>query len=52
MPGEAAVVEQVRTVAERVAGGYGLEIFDVQFRREARRHGAAHPHRQAEQVRN
>lgn len=29
------VVEQVRAVAARVAGGYGLEIFDVQFRREA-----------------
>jgi ribosome maturation factor RimP len=35
MRGEAAVVEQVRTAAERVAAGYGLEIFDVQFRREA-----------------
>jgi ribosome maturation factor RimP len=31
----ADVVEQVRTVAARVAGTYGLEIFDVQFRREA-----------------
>ena len=31
----ADVVEQVRTLAARVAGGYGLEIFDVQFRREA-----------------
>jgi ribosome maturation factor RimP len=29
------VVEQVRKAAERVAGGYGLEIFDVQYRREA-----------------
>ena len=29
------VVEQVRTVAARVAGSYGLDIFDVQFRREA-----------------
>lgn len=29
------VVEQVRTVAARVAASYGLDIFDVQFRREA-----------------
>lgn len=29
------IVEQVRTVAGRVAAGYGLEIFDVQYRREA-----------------
>jgi ribosome maturation factor RimP len=29
------VVEQVRTVAARVAAGHGLDIFDVQFRREA-----------------
>src|SRR6266545_1257633 len=29
------VVEQVRHAASRVASGYGLEIFDVQFRREA-----------------
>ncbi len=35
MRGEASVVEAVRTVANRVAAGYGLEIFDVQFRREA-----------------
>src|SRR5438034_2899359 len=35
MRGEASVVEQVRSVATRVAAGYGLEIFDVQFRREA-----------------
>src|SRR5216117_262368 len=28
------VVEEVRAVAARVAGSYGLEIFDVQFRRE------------------
>jgi ribosome maturation factor RimP len=28
------VVERVRTVARRVAADYGLEIFDVQFRRE------------------
>jgi ribosome maturation factor RimP len=32
--GEASIVEQVRTAAARVAGSYGLEIFDVQFRRE------------------
>jgi ribosome maturation factor RimP len=35
MRGDASVVEQVRAVAARVAAGYGLEIFDVQFRREA-----------------
>ena len=29
------VVAQVRTVAARVAAGHGLDIFDVQFRREA-----------------
>src|SRR5689334_23835942 len=29
------VAEQVRNVATRVAQTYGLEIFDVQFRREA-----------------
>ena len=28
------VVEHVRTIAGRVAGSYGLEIFDVQYRRE------------------
>src|SRR5260221_7824268 len=33
--GAETVVEKVRAIAERVAGGYGLEIFDVQFRREA-----------------
>jgi ribosome maturation factor RimP len=31
----ADVVERVRTVASRIAETYGLEIFDVQFRREA-----------------
>ena len=31
----ADVIERVREAAARVAGGYGLEIFDVQFRREA-----------------
>jgi ribosome maturation factor RimP len=35
MRGEAGVVEQVRAVAARVAEDYGLDIFDVQFRREA-----------------
>jgi ribosome maturation factor RimP len=35
MRGEASVVEAVRSAASRVAVGYGLEIFDVQFRREA-----------------
>ena len=29
------IVGQVRVIAERVAASYGLEIFDVQFRREA-----------------
>ena len=29
------VVERVRAIASRVAAGYGIEIFDVQFRREA-----------------
>ncbi len=29
------VVEQIRVVAGRVAASYGLDIFDVQFRREA-----------------
>jgi ribosome maturation factor RimP len=28
------VVERVRTIATRVAGSYGFEIFDVQYRRE------------------
>jgi ribosome maturation factor RimP len=35
MRGEAAIVEQVRAAAARVAQSYGLDIFDVQFRREA-----------------
>jgi ribosome maturation factor RimP len=34
MTREADVVEQTRTLAGRVAGSYGLEIFDVQYRRE------------------
>jgi ribosome maturation factor RimP len=33
--GAETVIEKVRAIAERVAGGYGLQIFDVQFRREA-----------------
>jgi ribosome maturation factor RimP len=33
--GASDVVEHVRMLANRVAGTYGLEIFDVQFRREA-----------------
>ena len=35
MPRETDVAEQVRNVATRVAHTYGLDIFDVQFRREA-----------------
>jgi ribosome maturation factor RimP len=35
MPREAPVAEQVRAIAERVAASRGLDIFDVQFRREA-----------------
>ncbi len=31
----ADVVAQVRAVASRVAGAYGLEVFDVQLRRES-----------------
>jgi ribosome maturation factor RimP len=30
-----SVLDQVREVAVRVAAGYGLEIFDLQYRREA-----------------
>jgi ribosome maturation factor RimP len=32
---EAEVTQQVRETASRVAESYGLEVFDVQFRREA-----------------
>src|SRR4051812_39234454 len=32
-PGD--VIAQVRTIADRVVASYGLEVFDVQFRREA-----------------
>jgi ribosome maturation factor RimP len=35
MRGEASVIDRVRSLAGRIAGSYGLEIFDVQFRREA-----------------
>jgi ribosome maturation factor RimP len=35
MRGSESVVARVRDAAERVAAGFGLEIFDVQFRREA-----------------
>jgi ribosome maturation factor RimP len=35
MPRQADIVERVRAVASRVAQGYGLDIFEVQFRREA-----------------
>ena len=33
--GAETVVEKVRAIAERVAAGYGLEVFDIQYRREA-----------------
>ncbi|MGE0447996.1 MAG: ribosome maturation factor RimP [Vicinamibacterales bacterium] len=35
MRGEASIVERVRAAAAQVAADYGLEVFDVQFRREA-----------------
>lgn len=35
MTGAGSAVERVRELAARVAGTYGLDIFDVQFRREA-----------------
>src|ERR1041385_5682207 len=35
MRGEAGVIERVHALAARIAGSYGLDIFDVQFRREA-----------------
>ena len=35
MRGEAGIVEQVKNAATRVAATHGLELFDVQFRREA-----------------
>jgi len=33
--GAGSLIDQIRTMAGRVAESYGLEIFDVQFRREA-----------------
>lgn len=35
MRGEASIVERVRAAAGQVAAAFGLEVFDVQFRREA-----------------
>ena len=35
MTDRADVVDRIRAIAVRVAASYGLEIFDVQFRREA-----------------
>jgi ribosome maturation factor RimP len=35
MRGEAGVVDRVQQLAARIAGSYGLDVFDVQFRREA-----------------
>jgi len=35
MRGVASIVEQVRVAAGRIAESHGLELFDVQFRREA-----------------
>lgn len=35
MMSSADIVERLRAAATRVAGSHGLEIFDVQFRREA-----------------
>lgn len=35
MPRQADVTQQVLGAAARVAAGYGLEVFDLQFRREA-----------------
>jgi ribosome maturation factor RimP len=32
---ETDVVDRIRAIAERVAASFGLEVFDVQFRREA-----------------
>ena len=30
------LIDRIRAIAERVAGSYGLEIYDVQFRRGGR----------------
>jgi ribosome maturation factor RimP len=35
MPANDTVIEQLRVAAARVAASYGLEIFDLQFRRES-----------------
>src|SRR3982750_3210954 len=35
MRGEAGVIDRAQLLAARIAESYGLEIFDVQFRREA-----------------
>jgi ribosome maturation factor RimP len=35
MRGVASIVEQVKAAVTPIAEGYGLELFDVQFRREA-----------------
>ena len=35
MPREADIAAQVKPIAARIANSYGLEIFDIQFRREA-----------------
>jgi len=35
MPREADIAAQVRSIAARIASSYGLEIFEIQFRREA-----------------
>jgi ribosome maturation factor RimP len=35
MPREADIAAQVRPIATRVANSYGLELFEVQYRREA-----------------
>lgn len=36
MAGQEAQRDRIRSIAERVADSYGLDIFDVQFRRESR----------------
>ena len=33
--GTARLIDQLRPIIERVSAGYGLDLFDVQFRREA-----------------
>ena len=34
MQGSASVIEHVREIASRIAGSYGLDVFDVHYRRE------------------